>query len=119
MQSATVSGNLGSDAVLRSTQGGDQVLAFNVGVKQGFGDKATTNWFRCSMWGKRGANIAQYLLKGTKVVVSGDLTIGSFEGKPQYEIRVNDVEMMSRSENAGNSQRQPDPAYDDSDSVPF
>lgn len=119
MQSAIISGNLGGDAVLRSTQGGDQVLAFNVGVKQGYGDKTSTNWFRCSMWGKRGANLQQYLLKGTKVVVSGDFTIGSFEGKPQYEIRVNDVEMMSRSENAGNNNQHQQAEELEEDRVPF
>jgi len=119
MQTILISGNLGSDSVLRSTQGGDQVLAFNVGVKQGYGEKATTNWYRCNVWGKRGASIQQYLLKGVKVVAHGELTIGSYEGKPQYDVRVNEVEWERR--NGGDQPaRQAAPAHeDDLDSVPF
>lgn len=128
MQTIFITGNLGSDSVLRSTQGGDQVLAFNVGVKQGYGDKATTNWYRCNVWGKRGASIQQYLLKGVKVTAHGELTIGSYEGKPQYDVRVNEIEWERRSDanyrgQPGGSRNGPssdDVAdYDDSDSVPF
>lgn len=118
MQSITVSGNIGKDAELRSTQNGDDVLSFSVGVKQGYGDNASTNWFRCSIWGKRARNLKDYLLKGVKVVAQGELSIGSYEGKPQFEIRVNEVEFMSRAEqNAGRQERR-SPDLDD-DHVPF
>ena len=124
MQTATISGNIGKDPELRSTQGGDQVLGFSVAVKQGFGDKATTNWFRVNVWGKRGATLERYLRKGMKVVVQGELTIGSYEGKPQFDIRANEVEFMSAGEressgsqdNRGGGGQSWD---DDSDSVPF
>jgi single-strand DNA-binding protein len=104
MQLITVSGNIGSDAVLRQTQGGDNVCSFNVGVRQGWGDKASTNWYRCNVWGKRATTINEYLFKGVKVFVVGELTIGEYQGKPQYEIRVNDVEWEKR---GGNEQREP------------
>ncbi len=122
MQTITISGNLGKDAELRQTQGGDDVLGFSVGVKQGWGDKASTNWFRCSVWGKRAKTLEQYLRKGTKVVAQGELTIGSYEGKPQFDVRVSEVEFMSKAE-AG--ERQSDShghaaAPDDlDDDVPF
>ncbi len=62
MQTITISGNLGRDPSLRSVQSsGDQVLEFTVAVKQGYGDKATTNWFRCNVWGKRGATLERHL----------------------------------------------------------
>jgi single-strand DNA-binding protein len=100
VQTLIISGNLGSDAVTRQTQKGDKVTSFNVGSKQGFGDSASTNWFRCTIWGERGDKIAQYLLKGVKVFVTGELTIGSYEGKPQYEIRVNEIEWERRNGDA-------------------
>ena len=96
MQTLILSGNLGSDAVTRQTQKGDKVTSFNVGSKQGFGDSASTNWFRCTIWGERGEKIAQYLLKGVKVFVTGELSIGSYEGKPQYDVRVNEIEWERR-----------------------
>lgn len=104
MQTIIISGNLGKDPELRSTSS-DQVLGFSVAVKQGFGDKATTNWFRCNVWGKRGATLERYLRKGMKVVVQGELTIGSYEGKPQFDIRANEVEFMSAGEREGGGQQ--------------
>lgn len=122
MQNIVVSGNIGKDADLRQTQGGDDVLSFNVAAKQGYGDKASTNWFRCSVWGKRARTLQQYLTKGTKVVVGGEFSTSEYEGKQQLNVRVNDVEFMSKGEGG---QRQPDsqgraPAADDlDDDVPF
>jgi single-strand DNA-binding protein len=125
VQTLILSGNLGSDAVTRSTQRGDKVTSFNVGSKQGFGDNASTNWFRCSLWGDRGEKIAQYLLKGVKVFATGELTIGSYEGKPQYEIRINEIEWERRQADGSQGaaqQRSREPAHDaynPEDDVPF
>jgi len=122
MQTITVSGNLGKDPELRQTQGGDDVLGFSVGVKQGWGDKASTNWYRCNVWGKRARTLKDFLFKGVKVVVQGELQIGSYEGKPQFDIRVNEVEFMSRAEQNGVSkggQKQSRYQDDLDDSVPF
>lgn len=118
MQIITLSGNIGSDAVLRSTNSGDQVLGFSVGVRQGFKEGAPTVWHRCSVWGKRAENLKDRLLKGVKVFVTGELTIGSYEGKPQYDVRVSDVDFVPRGDG---QQRQADAgsAFDDSDEIPF
>ena len=124
MQAITITGGLGRDAELKSTQSGDDILSFSVGSSQGYGDKKTTNWFRCTVWGKRGRSIAQYLTKGTKVTVQGELSIGSYDGKAQYDIRVNEVEWQ-RSEGAGGGTKAPatDSAWDQTDDdlgdVPF
>jgi len=139
MQTITVSGNIGKPPELRSTQSGEQVLAFSVAVKQGWGDKESTNWYRCNVWGKRAATLERFLRKGMKVVIQGELTIGSYEGKAQYDIRANEVEFMSAAEGGEqNNTRQSDNGSDnrggggggfssggfgdddlDSDSVPF
>src|SRR3546814_21179138 len=72
MQTITVTGGVGRDEELRSTQRGDQVCSFNVGVNQGYGDKKSTNWYRVSLWGKRGESLQPYLLKGVTVAISGE-----------------------------------------------
>lgn len=103
MQSIVISGNIGKDADLRQTQGGDDVLSFNVGSKQGYGDNASTNWFRCSLWGKRGRSLQQYLTKGTKVVVNGEFSTSEYEGKTQLNVRVGEVEFMSKGGQSGDT----------------
>jgi single-stranded DNA-binding protein len=89
MQTITISGYLSRDAEARQTQRGDAVTTWNVPVKQGFGDSERTNWFRVSIWGKR-ADFAAKARKGDFATVTGDLVIGEYEGKPQYEIRASD-----------------------------
>ncbi len=119
MQSITITGGLGKDAMLRTTQAGEDILSFNVGVSQGYGERKSTNWYRCNVWGKRGRTISQYLLKGVKVTVQGELSIGEYEGKPQFDIRVNEVEWERRQ---GDAPRQRDPEVhpaDLDDDVPF
>lgn len=120
MQNIVISGNVGKDADLRQTQGGDDVLSFNIAAKQGYGDNASTNWFRCSVWGKRARTLQQYLTKGTKVVVGGEFSTSEYEGKPQLNVRVNDVEFMSKGEQRQSDSRGHAPAADDlDDDVPF
>ena len=109
MQIITISGNCGREPELRTTQGGDDICSFSVGCKQGWGDKASTNWFRVNVWGKRARSMRDNLRKGTKVVVHGELTIGEYQGKPQYDIRANEVEFMPKGDVLG-ERKQP---YDD------
>lgn len=91
MQIITITGNVGKDPTVRQA-GKDDVCGFSVGVKQGWGDKASTNWFNCSVWGKRGATVAEHVRKGSKVTVVGEFSTRDYEGKTQLEIRVNDID---------------------------
>lgn len=132
MQFITITGNLGRDPEQRTTQGGDTVTSFSVAVRQGFKRDAASVWFRCSVWGKRGDTIASNLRKGSKVTVVGDLTIGEYQGKPQYDVRVADVDWQpagDRQADTGGaaSHRRDEPAsggssgygHDLDDDVPF
>lgn len=98
MQIITLTGNVGKDPEQRSTQGGDSVTSFSVAVRQGFKRDAASVWFRCSVWGKRGDTIRDHLRKGSKVTVVGELTIGEYQGKAQYDVRVNDVDWQPSGE---------------------
>lgn len=132
-------GNLGKDAETRFTPSGDAVVQFSVGVKSGYGDKATTTWSRCAMWGKRGEAVAQYLTKGQLVGISGEVTLREFTNKEgikqsSLEVRVNDLTLLgkkdgeaTRQQPAPQSRPQPRPqsdappsAFDDvTDDIPF
>lgn len=98
MKSIVVAGRLGKDSVHRKTQGGDSVLGFSVATDDGYGQNKRTLWFDCSLWGKRADALAQYLVKGTSVAVSGDLSTREHEGKTYLTIRVNEVTMQGGGE---------------------
>lgn len=94
MQNINIAGRIGSDAKLAHTQGGDAVCNFSVAVDTRQGREKVTNWWRCSIWGKRADALAPYLLKGVSVAVAGEMSLGDYEGKPQLNVRVGDLTLM-------------------------
>lgn len=81
MNSITFDGRLAADAELRYTPSGEPVLSFRVASDIGYGEKKTTNWFQCQVWGKRGESLKQYLAKGQQVTVYGQLTLREWQDK--------------------------------------
>ncbi|MDD5037428.1 MAG: single-stranded DNA-binding protein [Methylococcaceae bacterium] len=118
-------GNLGKDAETRYTQSGDAVVSFSAACKAGFGDKATTTWLRCSMFGKRGESVAPYLTKGTLVGVSGEFSAREWKDKDgqkrtSLEVRVNDLTLLGRKpETTASASADNPPADDLGDDIPF
>lgn len=104
MQVVFITGNIGKDAELRTTQGGDDVLSFSMGVQNGFGRDAGTTWYRCSVWGQRGKSLAQHLRKGTKATVCGALKIGEYNGAAQYDVSVTEIDFSSPKQEGGQRQ---------------
>ncbi len=105
MKTITIAGNLGRDAELRNA-GQSQVLGFAVAVEHRDGQNKSTIWFDCSLWGKRGEALAQYLTKGTKVAVSGDLSMREHNGKTYLQVRADQVSLLG-----GGHQRQEQGGY--------
>lgn len=87
-----VTGRVGSDGELRELQDGTAVLGFSIADDIGWGDKKTTQWIKCSMFGKRAASVAQYVTKGAIVEVVGTPQVEAWTKKgtsdPQANIKV-------------------------------
>jgi single-strand DNA-binding protein len=99
MNKITGTGRIVADAEVRFTPGGDAICNFRVASDVGYGDKKTTNWFNCQVWGKRGEAIAQHLTKGQQVTVFGTLQLREWtnkEGVKQLspDIRVDEIELQ-------------------------
>jgi single-strand DNA-binding protein len=123
MKNISIAGTTGKDAVMRRTQSGEPVLGWSVAVDDGYGENKTTLWFDCSLWGKRGDSLVQYLKKGTKVAVSGELSTRIHEGKTYLMVSVQNVTLMGskpaekQAEDKGGSQ--PNFSEDLDDRIPF
>jgi len=79
-------GNLGRDAELRYTPGGQPVATFNLATTETWNDKQgqrqeKTEWHRVVLWGKAAENLAEYLTKGKQVCVEGKLQTRQWEGR--------------------------------------
>lgn len=96
-------GNLGGDVKVNKVS--DQSVAnFRVAVKSGYGDKATTIWAGCALWGKQAeSKLVDYLLKGQMVAVSGELSMREHDGKLYPSVRVNSVSLVGGKSEGGNS----------------
>lgn len=103
MKTITIAGNVGKDAELRRTQGGDPVLNFSVAVEDRSGREKVTFWFDVSVWGKRGETLEQYVKKGSRVAVSGDLTRREHNGSTFLGVKAAEVTLMG-----GNERREDD-----------
>ena len=134
MNAWSFTGNLGRDCDTRYTQSGDAVVSFSVGVKAGFGDKATTTWANCSMFGKRGEAVSAYLKKGTLVGIVGEVNLRDYqdkEGQKRYslDVRVNDLTLLGGKQSGDsatsekpqqrNAQGAPRTSIEDDGEIPF
>jgi len=105
-------GHLGRDAETKFTPGGISVTRFSVATNRRWKDqqsgewKEETNWTDVVHW--RGENVANYLLKGTRVYIEGRLQTRSWEDKntnqKKYmtEVVANDLVLLGgRGEGSG------------------
>lgn len=90
---ATVIGNIGNDAELKTIGSGKQVANFSVAAKNGRKDE-TPAWVRCAVWGERASKLSQYLTKGKSVTAMGVLTRREHEGKTYLELDVQEIALQ-------------------------
>ena len=96
----TFTGNLGRDADVRYSAKGDVIAGFSVGVRSGYGEKASTSWANCALFGKQAEALSPYLKKGQQVAVSGELTLRQYEGKngagQSLDVRVTSIDLIGK-----------------------
>lgn len=90
MNQCTFIGNLGKDAELKELDGGKKVMNFSIAIPDG---KDKTIWLDCAKWSEKTA-ILPYLLKGTKVAVTGNVGLRKWEGGAALTLRVIDIELL-------------------------
>lgn len=105
-------GNLGRDPEMRYTPNGTAVTNFPVATSRKYTDasgqvREETAWFRITVFGKQAETCNQYLAKGRKVLVEGELIVDDKSGGPRvytrkdgtagasFEVRANTVRFLS------------------------
>jgi single-strand DNA-binding protein len=84
-QQITIVGNVGRDATLKYTSAGIAVADFSVAVEKvtGSGENRQkgTTWFRVTCWRNLGEIAGQYVKKGGKILVVGEIAASSYVDK--------------------------------------
>ena len=121
MNVITFTGNLGKDAERKSMSDGTAVLRFSVADSQGKDKPAI--WWNCDLYGKRAESLAQYMVKGQQVTVTGTVSEREYEGKKYMSVRVNDLALQGGkpSGQAAATQRAAQSGFEDvaDDLIPF
>lgn len=105
-QQITLIGNLGSDPDMRYTPSGVPVASFSLAVNKSWtgqdGQRQDkTTWFRVTTWQKQAEIVSQYLQKGRRVMVVGEVeearpyTDRDGNMRASLEVRANIVKFLS------------------------
>ena len=78
MNKLLVNGNIVRDMEVKDT-GKCLVGNFTIANNVGFGENQKTNFVNCVMFGDRVESLVEYLVKGCKVLVEGELAIEQYE----------------------------------------
>ena len=125
MNKLTIIGNLTRDPETRTTQAGKTVCTFTVAVNRRTKDE--TDYFRVAAWGKLGETCQQYLAKGRKVAVIGNVSVSTYtaqngENRATLEDFADEVEFLSnKSEAPANASPARNNGYEEvtDDDLPF
>jgi single-strand DNA-binding protein len=129
MDTIICTGRIGRDAKSSTTKTGTPVCSFSLAVNKGYGEKKSTDWRKVTLFGKRAESLAQYLTKGTAIIVRGEPNIESYtssdgEQKTMLSINADDIEFVG----SGNGEKtatptpvkpKPKPAAVSDEDIPF
>ena len=110
-----LTGNLTRDLEVKYAQSGtayaDSAIAVN--------DKEKAIFVNFRIFGKYAETMAQYLVKGTKVLIQGKLDISEYQGNFYTKILVNSVELLSTKKSGMRNNSNTNFPEAEEDSFPF
>lgn len=112
-------GHVGRTPKVGKTNNGKDYATFSLAVQDSY-DKERTEWFSCTVWGKRAAIVQQYITKGSSIYVEGEIKSRSYTGKDgaerfSMEVNVDDFKFIDLKKAEGESADTSTPFDDDSD----
>ena len=98
MNKVILIGNLGKDPEVRQVKD-TSVAQFSLATTTGFGDSKKTQWHNITLWGKTAEVAGQYLKKGNRVCIVGEINYREYEkdGEKKFftEIVGRELEMLT------------------------
>ena len=108
-------GNLGQDPEVKYTAGGAAVTTLSLATSDSWKDKETgtdqerTEWHRVVLWRRLAEIAGEYLKKGSKIYIEGQLQTRKWEqdGQTRYttEIVAKDIQFLDSKGNSESSER--------------
>jgi len=119
MNSCAFVGNVVTEPEVRFLNNGTAVLHFRFAVNSGKGEYKKTLFFSASLFGKRAESLQQYIHKGDKLGITGELWQREYEKDGQkrtvHDFNIRDVTLLGSSKSSQPAKEEP--YY--SDDIPF
>lgn len=117
MRKIFIIGNLTADPVRRQTPTGTPLCTFTVAVNYKTGTAAKTDYYKVTAWRALGGSCAEYLHKGDRVSVIGDLSASADIGKDgkvyvSLQVSADEVEFITTRKTAEKAEAPAEPAPD-------
>lgn len=95
MNRVILSGEIGSDIVLKNTTTGQSLCNFSIEVKEkGKNGQEFKSFFDCTAWGDNAEHINQYGFRGQHIAVDGKLQKSSYTNKDNQKVYKTSVYVM-------------------------
>lgn len=99
MNKVIISGNLTKDMDVMVTKNDVNIGKFTVAVNNGYGENTNTQFYPVILFGKRVETLQKYLLKGTKVIIDGQIDYNSIQDdngnwKNYFQVIANDIDIV-------------------------
>jgi single-strand binding protein len=108
MNYVSLLGRLTRDPEVTYTQSGKAFTRFSIAVSRGTSNRDEVDFINCVAWEKRAETISQYFKKGSRILVQGRISTGSYEknGETRYttDVVVNNFDFIETRANEGNSE---------------
>ena len=106
MNYVSLLGRLTRDVEVTYTQSGKAYARFSLAVSRGTSNRDEVDFINCIAWEKRAETISQYFKKGSRILVQGRITTGSYEknGETRYttDVVVNNFDFIETKSSEGN-----------------
>lgn len=112
MNIVMLTGNLGQDPENKTTNSGKSVCTINLAVRDDF-DREKTDWVRVIFWEKKAELVAKHLKKGSKILVTGKLSVRDYTDKDGHkktmtEVIANNLEFLDSKPKVDNTMAEED-----------
>ena len=99
MNKVIISGNLTKDMEVMVSKNDVNIGKFTVAVNNGYGENTNTQFNPVILFGKRVESLQKYLLKGTKIIIDGQIDYNSIQDdegnwKNYFQIIANDIDIV-------------------------
>jgi single-strand DNA-binding protein len=116
LNKAFIMGNVGMDPEIKSTGSGTMLANFSIATESRYKDTAgnwqtKTQWHRMTAWAKLAEIVRDYVHKGDKLHIEGEIEYREHEGKHYTSIKVQNLILLGgKSERKTVSDSNPAPA---------